>query len=137
MSKAVFCIAKSEVQAEAIVNHLKGAGFSNNDISVLFPDKRGTRDFAHEQIGKGAACLERARVLQELKLHANRPRVETEVGGTRLDDGRAPNVRSDERLRRRDALSGDQLVGHRDTFCLAACLPGRWWAVLDGDKPIG
>jgi hypothetical protein len=31
------------------VNHLKGAGFSNNDISVLFPDKRGTRDFAHEQ----------------------------------------------------------------------------------------
>jgi len=49
MSKAVFCIAKSEVQAEAIVNHLKGAGFSNNDISVLFPDKRGTRDFAHEQ----------------------------------------------------------------------------------------
>jgi len=49
MSKAVFCIAKSEVQAEAIVNHLKGAGFSNNDISVLFPDKRGTKDFAHEQ----------------------------------------------------------------------------------------
>jgi len=49
MSKAVFCIAKSEVQAEAIVNHLKGAGFSNNDISVLFPDKGGTRDFAHEQ----------------------------------------------------------------------------------------
>jgi len=47
--KAVFCIAKSEVQAEAIVNHLKGAGFSNNDISVLFPDKRGTKDFAHEQ----------------------------------------------------------------------------------------
>jgi len=49
MSKAVFCIAKSEVQAEAIVNHLKGVGFSNNDISVLFPDKAGTRDFAHEQ----------------------------------------------------------------------------------------
>src|SRR5436190_18250501 len=49
MSKSVFCIAKSEVQAEAIVNHLKGAGFSNNDISVLFPDKRGTKDFAHEQ----------------------------------------------------------------------------------------
>jgi uncharacterized membrane protein len=49
MSKAVFCIAKSEVQAEAIVNHLRSAGFSNNDISVLFPDKQGTRDFAHEQ----------------------------------------------------------------------------------------
>src|SRR5580765_6596977 len=49
MSKAVFCIARTEVQAEAIVNQLKGVGFSNNDISVLFPDKRGTRDFAHEQ----------------------------------------------------------------------------------------
>src|SRR5205085_10745176 len=48
MSKAVFCIAKNLVQAEAIVDGLKNAGFSNNDISVLFPDKRGTRDFAHE-----------------------------------------------------------------------------------------
>ena len=32
-----------------IVEKLKGAGFSNNDISVLFPDKSGTKDFAHEQ----------------------------------------------------------------------------------------
>ena len=37
------------MQAEAIVNKLKAANFSNNDISVLFPDKSGTRDFAHEQ----------------------------------------------------------------------------------------
>ena len=49
MSKAVFCIARSGVQGEAIVNHLKSAGFSNNDVSVLFPDRRGTRAFAHEQ----------------------------------------------------------------------------------------
>jgi hypothetical protein len=48
MEKAVFCIAKSELQASRIVNDLKAAGFSNNDISVLFPDKSGTRDFAHE-----------------------------------------------------------------------------------------
>jgi hypothetical protein len=27
----------------------KAANFSHNDISVLFPDKTGTRDFAHEQ----------------------------------------------------------------------------------------
>src|SRR5262249_19737361 len=27
----------------------KAAGFSPNDISVLLPDKTGTRDFAHEQ----------------------------------------------------------------------------------------
>jgi hypothetical protein len=49
MAKAVFCIAKSETQAASIVDQLKAAGFSNNDISVLFPDKSGTKDFAHEQ----------------------------------------------------------------------------------------
>ncbi len=27
--------------------NLKNAGFSNSDISALFPDKSGTRDFAH------------------------------------------------------------------------------------------
>src|SRR5918911_1588232 len=59
MSKAVFCIATSEFQAESIVNELKVAGFSDNDISVLFPDKTGTKDFAHEQHTKapeGAAA---------------------------------------------------------------------------------
>ena len=49
MSKSVFCLVDSEVQAEAIVDNLKAANFSNSDISVLFPDKSGTRDFAHEQ----------------------------------------------------------------------------------------
>ena len=49
MAKAVFCIAQSEAQATTIVDALKAAGFSNNDISVLFPDKTGTKDFAHEQ----------------------------------------------------------------------------------------
>ncbi|MGB7951909.1 MAG: DUF3341 domain-containing protein [Candidatus Binatia bacterium] len=49
MAKAVFCLVDSESQAERIVDSLKAAGFSNNDISVLFPDKSGTRDFAHEQ----------------------------------------------------------------------------------------
>jgi len=48
MSTAVFCIAKTEGQAQKIVVDLKNAGFSNSDISVLFPDKAGTRDFAHE-----------------------------------------------------------------------------------------
>src|SRR5581483_12412937 len=49
MAKAVFCIAKTEAQAITIVDRLKAAGYSANDISVLFPDKTGTRDFAHEQ----------------------------------------------------------------------------------------
>jgi uncharacterized membrane protein len=49
MTKAVFCIAKNISQAEIIVNSLKSAGFTNNDISVLFPDKSTTQDFAHEK----------------------------------------------------------------------------------------
>src|SRR5512133_2414418 len=49
MSKSVFCLTDNEIQAEKIVEDLKAAGFSNNDISALFPDKSGTKDFAHEQ----------------------------------------------------------------------------------------
>ena len=49
MSKSVFALCDTEGRAESIVDSLKAAGFSNNDISVLFPDKSGTRDFAHEQ----------------------------------------------------------------------------------------
>ena len=47
--KAVFGIAKSESQAIDIADHLKVAGFTENDVSVLFPDKQGSKDFAHEQ----------------------------------------------------------------------------------------
>src|SRR5512140_529125 len=47
--KSVFCIATSRPQADQIVDQLKAADFSNNDISVLFPDKGTTRDFAHEK----------------------------------------------------------------------------------------
>ena len=49
MSKAVFCIAQSTEQAESIVNDLNAAGFSHSDISVLFPDKSSTQDFAYEK----------------------------------------------------------------------------------------
>ena len=50
MSKSsVICIARTDTQAISIVDELKTAGFSNNDISVLLPDKAGTKDFAHEQ----------------------------------------------------------------------------------------
>jgi hypothetical protein len=57
--KAMFGIAKSESQAIAIADQLKDAGFTENDISVLFPDKEGSKDFAHEQHTKapeGAAA---------------------------------------------------------------------------------
>ncbi len=59
MAKAVIAIAKSEDQAVRIVEQLKAAGFSNNDVSVLLPDRAGSRDFAHEHHTKapeGAAA---------------------------------------------------------------------------------
>src|SRR6202040_4355539 len=59
MKKAVFGIVKTENQAINIANQLQAAGFAPNDISVLFPDRTGTRDFAHEQHTKapeGAAA---------------------------------------------------------------------------------
>jgi hypothetical protein len=59
MAQAVFCLAKTEAQAISIVDQLKAAGFSANDISVLLPDTSGTKDFAHEHHTKapeGAAA---------------------------------------------------------------------------------
>lgn len=49
MGTSVVCISSSEAQATSIVRQLKATGFRDNDISVLFPDRSGTRDFAHEQ----------------------------------------------------------------------------------------
>lgn len=48
-NKAIIGLVASEAQAERIVDQLQSAGFSSNDVSVLFPDKKGTRDFAHEK----------------------------------------------------------------------------------------
>jgi hypothetical protein len=49
MSKqSVFCLTRTEEQAQRIVAELRTAGFSSDDISVLFPDRSGSRDFAHE-----------------------------------------------------------------------------------------
>lgn len=48
MTTSVFCTTKTVEQAENIVKELQVSGFSNDDISALLPDKRGTKDFAHE-----------------------------------------------------------------------------------------
>src|SRR4030095_11194374 len=59
MSKSVSCTVKSERMAEEVVDRLRGAGFSPNDVSVLFPAPENTRDFAHEKNTKapeGAAA---------------------------------------------------------------------------------
>lgn len=48
MKKSVVCTVQERTQAESVVSQLKAAGFLDRDLSVLFPDKSGTRDFAHE-----------------------------------------------------------------------------------------
>jgi hypothetical protein len=49
MKRSALCLVDTETQADAIVSKLRSAGFSDNDISVLFPDKGSTRDFAHKK----------------------------------------------------------------------------------------
>jgi hypothetical protein len=46
---AVFGIYRDELHVTDAVDALRAAGFRNTDISVLFPDNRGTKDFAHEK----------------------------------------------------------------------------------------
>src|SRR5215470_5112673 len=46
---AVFGIYPTTIAAERAVGALVQSGFSNNDISVLLPDRQGTKDFAHEK----------------------------------------------------------------------------------------
>lgn len=46
---AVFGIYLSYMSVENGVDALKAAGFSNRDISVLFPESSGSKDFAHEK----------------------------------------------------------------------------------------
>src|SRR6476620_8375771 len=46
---AVFGIYRDETGVESAVDALKTAGFRNTDISVLFPENQGTKDFAHEK----------------------------------------------------------------------------------------
>ena len=49
MERAVICIVNNQDQAERVVGELRDAGFPSDHISALFPDKQGTKDFAHEQ----------------------------------------------------------------------------------------
>jgi len=46
---AVFGIYQTQADAEYAVDALRSDGFRNTDISVLFPDNKGTKDFAVEK----------------------------------------------------------------------------------------
>lgn len=56
---AAFGIYSTQTSVEEAVDALKAAGFRNTDISVLFPENVGSKDFAHEKHTKapeGAAA---------------------------------------------------------------------------------
>jgi hypothetical protein len=46
---AVYGLYKDRRGVEEAVDSLKHSGFRNTDISVLFPDNQGSKDFAHEK----------------------------------------------------------------------------------------
>lgn len=52
MKQSVVGIVHTRVEAENMVTSLRSAGFIENDISVLLPDKDGTKDFAHDNSTK-------------------------------------------------------------------------------------
>jgi hypothetical protein len=52
MERAVFGIAKTDQQADRLLSELQAAGFGPDRISVLLPDREGTRDFAHVKATK-------------------------------------------------------------------------------------
>lgn len=66
MAHAIFCTVKTSVEATMVVDRLKSAGFTANDISVLMPDNQGSKDFAVDNetkspegatIGAGAGAV--------------------------------------------------------------------------------
>ncbi len=56
---AVFGVYRTREMVEESVHALRKAGFRNTDVSILFPENVGTKDFAHEKNTKspeGAAA---------------------------------------------------------------------------------
>ena len=75
-------------------------------------DDAGFRDLAGQQIGEGAARLERARVLQQLELERECRCRQTKLVAIDLDDGRAPDMRPDDPFASRDGLRSCGVIGH-------------------------
>ncbi len=48
MTNSILGIVPDAVHAERILSDLRSSGFVSEDVSVLFSDRTGTRDFAHE-----------------------------------------------------------------------------------------
>lgn len=49
MKNSVLCVASNEKQADKIVDKLKAAGFSKDDVSVLYPDRTAVGGYAAKE----------------------------------------------------------------------------------------
>ena len=102
---AVFGIYPDYASVERAVEALKDAGYRNTDISALFPENVGTKDFAHE---KGTKAPEGA----------------TAGAGTGAVLGGTLGLAC------RDWLAGDSRCGSADCRRADRCRAGgRAWAV--------
>lgn len=52
MSTSVYALLSNTTDADRIVDELRQRGHAADDISLLFPDKKTTHDFAHEKSTK-------------------------------------------------------------------------------------
>ena len=82
-------------------------------IATRSGNDSGGRDFAGQQAGKGATCLERSRVLQKFQFQREWGRMsDAEIAGVYFDDGRATNIRSDGRVGRADVCGSNEGIIH-------------------------
>ena len=51
-NSATFAIFRTRTDVERAVDDLRACGFRSEDVSVLFPDNKGSKDFAHEKSTK-------------------------------------------------------------------------------------
>ena len=72
---AVFGIYSTHESADAAVDTLRAKGFRNTDVSVLFPQNLGSKEFGHEKGTKsaeGAVAEEQAYGRQEQRFSRRR-----------------------------------------------------------------
>jgi hypothetical protein len=59
MSKVVFCSVPDDVRAETVITRLQNSGFSNNQVSALFPESGKVKNLVlekHSKAPEGAAA---------------------------------------------------------------------------------
>jgi hypothetical protein len=99
----------------------------------------GRRRPAGQQVGEGAARLERSGMLQEFELQRERLAFEAEIGGGDADDRRVPDIGPDQPLGGGDVLAVDHgrrgYLGHRPIIKPVAGLTHYHKALSSRRKP--